>query len=105
MKAWDAPSSPPKAKKPSTKAWVPLPPPPRKRKTPKKKEKPPAQMLTYHMTEELDKSVRKHVRVHFAPKKPPPKQTFSAEEKKYFKTLLQPKYGEPLSDYCWHSLA
>jgi hypothetical protein len=49
--------------------------------------------------EELDESVRKKVPDHFVPKKAPPKQTFSAEDKKYFKTLLQPKYGEPLSDY------
>ena len=49
--------------------------------------------------EELDESVRKQVRGHFAPKKPPPKQTFSADEKKYFKYLVQPKYDEPMSDY------
>ena len=49
--------------------------------------------------EELDDSVAKLVKYHFVPKKPPPKQTWSAEEKKYFKSLLQPKHGEALSDY------
>jgi hypothetical protein len=49
--------------------------------------------------EELDESVAKHVKDHFSPKKAPPKQTFSAEDKKYFKSLLQPKYSKTLSDY------
>ena len=73
-KAWVPPSPSPKAKKQSTKVGVPPPPPPRKRNPPKKKEKPPAPKLAYLMTqEELDESVAKHVKGHFAPKKAPPK--------------------------------
>ena len=49
--------------------------------------------------EELDESVCKHVREHFTPKKAASKQIFSADEKKYFKYLVQPKYDEPMSDY------
>ena len=71
------------------------------RNTPKKKkEKPPPQKLAYHMTqEELNEFVREHVRAHFAPKKPPPAHQWSEADKKYFRSLLQPKYRAPLSDY------
>ena len=41
----------------------------------------------------------KHVKVQLAPKKPGPKQSFSAVDKKYLKSLVQPKHGELLSDY------
>ena len=41
----------------------------------------------------------KHVKEQLAPKKIALKQSFSAAEKKYFKSLVQPKHGEPLSDY------
>ena len=71
------------------------------RNTPKKKkEKPPPPKLAYHMTqEELEESVCQHVRDHFAPKKPPTVHQWSEKDKKYFRTLLQPKYRAPLSDY------
>jgi len=60
--------------------------------SPKKKEKPPAPKLAYEMTkEELDESVRKHVRDHFASKKPPPVHQWSEEDKKYFRSLLHPR--------------
>ena len=49
--------------------------------------------------EELDKSVREHVRAHFVPKKPQPVHQWSEVDKKYFRSLLQPKYRAPLSDY------
>jgi len=49
--------------------------------------------------EELEESVRQHVRDHFAPKKPPPVHQWTEKDKKYFRTLLQPKYRPPLSDY------
>ena len=49
--------------------------------------------------EELDKSVREHVRAHFVPKKPPPVHQWSEADKKYFRSLLQLKYRAPLSDY------
>ena len=56
------------------KGLVPPPLPARKRNPPKKKEKPPTPKLAYLMTqEELDESVAKHVKSHFAPKKAPPK--------------------------------
>ena len=32
-------------------------------------------------------------------KKPPPVHQWSEADKKYFRTLLQPKYGAPLSNY------
>ena len=41
----------------------------------------------------------KNVKEQLAPKKIAPKQSFSTAEKKYFKSLVQPKHGEPLSDY------
>jgi len=49
--------------------------------------------------EELDESVGRHVKEQLAPKKPAPKQSFSAVDKKYLKSLVQPKHGELLSDY------
>jgi hypothetical protein len=90
------PPPPPKARKTTKVA-----PPPKKRNTPKKKkEKPPPPKLAYHMTEEeLKETVRERVRAHFAPKKPPPVHQWSEVDKKYFRSLLQPKYRAPLSDY------
>ena len=80
-----SPPPPPKVRK-STRVAT----PPKKRITPKKKkENPPPQKLAYHMTqEELDESVREHVRAHFAPKKPPPMHQWSEVDKKYFRSLL-----------------
>ena len=49
--------------------------------------------------EELDESVSKHVKEQLVPKEPAAKQSFSAADKKYFKSLVQPKHGELLSDY------
>ena len=43
--------------------------------------------------------MRKHIRDHFAPKKPLPVHQWSEADKKYFRSLLQPKYRAPLSDY------
>ena len=47
--------------------------------------------------EELDESVHEHVRAHSAPKTPV--HQWSEADKKYFRSLLQPKYRAPLSDY------
>ena len=96
MKPSVPPPPPPKARK-STRVAT----PPKKRNTPKKKkEKPPPPKLAYHMThEELEESVRQHVRDHFAPKKPPSLHQWLEADKKYFRSLLQPKYSAPLSDY------
>ena len=49
--------------------------------------------------EELEETVREQVRAHFAPKKPPPVHQWSEADKKYFRSLLQPKYRAPLLDY------
>ena len=43
--------------------------------------------------------MRKQVRDHFAPKKPPPVHQWSEADKKYFRSLLKPKYRAPLPDY------
>ena len=47
----------------------------------------------------MEETVREQVRAHFVPKKPPPVHQWSEADKKYFRSLLQPKYSAPLSDY------
>ena len=48
--------------------------------------------------EELDKFVREHIRAHSVPKKPPSAHQWSEADKKYFRSLLQPKYRAPLGE-------